>query len=403
MSTSRKSILMIAAIVVFTAVIVAGVSFAWFYFLRTSMVVVSGDANISINGWYQLVSDTKDIDWSEGENSPATSLDTADGKDSYLTDLEDMPTGQFIAYRFKVTNNDTRDAKLSIRFSNLTDYMFEWLDRYVKEDGDTDAVIETVDGTNITLGDKIAAAAMTNTAKLTFTIDELYYETTSESGSGLMQYDAKDEEGRNIKTTKMHLKDPADTNDMYLWKYSYGQRFIGNYDEDTIPEYNNNEFLDASGNRITPDISKVPLPAKTTRGRDTVLRPVYVYFVMTNKMSTEAIETYRSWLTEETHPGDVTGFELAANRYGYTWSGLTEATSVNAGGKSNTGAELQNYLKDYLEYFYEQEIDSINPEDSDGLSILNLYIDYFEFIGENDSHIAFSADEEDLGGDTPGG
>lgn len=343
----RKSILLIASIIVLASVIVAGATFAWFAYFRTSMIVVSGDAKISVSGWYQLVPDIAELNWTPGgdedNNSKADELVSNLIGDNVV---DGMSAGQFLAFKFKINNESDRDARLSLRLSDMTSYIYKDIKKFIDVDvsaatGATEeekklkekelrlASQHIEDGQSKTLETLIDDSAASNTAKLMFIFDNIYYENV---------------EGGVVTTT--HLD--GSSQDMYLWKYANGQRFIG-YEDENDP--------------LRPKVNKVFLPANAS---------TYLHFVFANRMSTADLEVYRHWLTSRPEDTDTEprGTELAANYYdgGYAWAGLPD--------------NIKTLIIEYLEYFYMRERDSISGHEEE-LTRINLSLEYFEFIGEN--------------------
>ena len=167
---------------------------------------------------------------------------------------------------------------------------------------------------------KIDDAAQANTAKLAFFIDNLYYEDSAGT------------------ITKIVAPD----ND--LWKYLAGQNI---FEEVPLLGF---EYI---------------LGVKTEK-------PINLYFMLSKTQSTMSIDEYRKWLCgDSSDPSNIVlgfGQEVCAKTLGYFWEALPLADKALVDG--------------YLSYFFDSEIRSINPDDAD-LSILNLDIKYFEFIGEN--------------------
>lgn len=309
---TKKSILMIVSIILFVAVIIVGVSFAWFVYFRNSLIVVSGDANISVEGWYDQVTSMDDRVFDD-ENKMAPGM---------TNEFESMPTSQFIAYKFQITNHSERAAVLSLRISNMFDYIFNGLKAYVDSGGTASL-------------DYLYDMAEKNNGRLAFLFDNIYYEYENTVD--------------HTVSAPVYINDPDE--DIYIWKYSRGEMIIGN-----------------GGDMMHQYIDKIPIPAN---GENTV---VNLYMSMTNKQLTTSIEAYKRWFVGDENAGiPGTGQEYGASLLGYTWAQLKASQPAKAG-----------YIDAYITKFVSDEIASIISDDiSDGGSRLNLSIDYFEFIGEN--------------------
>lgn len=332
---SRKKSLIIASALLLVSVIIAGAIFAWVVQYRRSIMVVSGDAKISVEGWYDLVSDVNQREFTDDKKLSAYSPNL----------FQDLPMNQFIAYKFQVTNLDKRNATLSMRLSNMFDYIFSSLKAYVDKGGNMTQVEEN----------DFYALAEKNNGRLSFIMDDLYYE-----------YEYV-QDGQTIVSAPNHLYDQNDPDDnsLYLWKLSRGEKFIG-----------------TDGNSMLPSVPSILLPGVAKAGETEIKTKVNIYMILTSKLSTAAIESYRKWLLGDsitTGAGQEYSANLLKNENGngFTWAKLTD------GSLSAPYSNYADYINSYLEKFVANEVQSIMPQHTDEATQFNLNLDYFEFIGEN--------------------
>lgn len=329
MDMKRKKIYLTIISLIIAVITLTGTIFAWLLQLRVSMFVYMGDVEISVKGWYQQATENVLLEYKDELKYANENL------------FSDLSTGQFIAFKFRVENKTERNALLSMRFSDFSEYIFENLKQYRSE-------INTTGTMSADIKSKITAAAESNTAKLTLIIDRIHYEYTDEAGNVLVDENDKpvDENGNLITGVRTPDKD------MYLWKYSAGEKFIGNAGNDLVPAI---DSIHLPGIKINPDTKAV---TKTF---------LNLYFILNYKSATTAVEAYRTWLFG-TEDSIGYGQKRCANILGYMWDDLSDPDKI--------------IVNNYLAYFYEREIAAINPEEEE-LSVLNLALDYFEFIGEN--------------------
>lgn len=264
-----KRVFLIAAMLILAAAMIVGISFIWASYLRAEAIVLTGDANIEVKGWYCLANDFKSVDFKNN----GTELVEASNNE-----LKELGAGQCIAYKFRVTNLGENDATVSIRTNNTFDYIFQLFEQYA---GGDESIIDSA----------LYGIAAKNNGRLSFVMDKIYYEYES---SG------------DITHTSPQLNDPDA--DMYLWKYGNGEYFIG----------------DNQGNALCPDIAPILVPGAIGGN----MTNVNIYITLIQKQSAEAIKDYKQWLLgNEGSTG--TGYSYGANLLGYQKDISDQSNQIN--------------------------------------------------------------------------
>lgn len=186
--TKEKRIALIVTSVMLIVCLLTLSVFAWIVVFQNSLAVRTGDASISVVGYYDII----EIG------------DTANYNDLLLSlnDFDDLAASEFIALKFVITNETTYDSLLSLRFSDFFEYIFDHFDAYATAYNSSYSV--DYDNIETTLAENIYQLAITQTAKLTINIDNAYYVDSNEVTTQLIG------------------------EDRFLWKYSNGERFFEN-------------------------------------------------------------------------------------------------------------------------------------------------------------------------------
>ena len=352
---NQKRILLIAAIIVLTVVFTAGISFAWFVQFRTSVVVVTGDASISVTGEFAIFNEAEWLELKTGDTSALTDDEiiaarwakideqtenntlnevkwSGLSKDT-LNVFDENPSGNkieandYIAFKFRVVNKSDRNAVLSTLFSDFSGNIFEnFMDVRTFMSGKSGTVEDELHALLPTAAPRsnIEESAIKNTAKLALIVDRACYTDYSTAPDG--------------EITSIPSSAPR-----YLWEYSSG-----------LTSY-------SAGGKYLDGIS---VPAKVAP--DAEGKAVNVYFLFAKNFNAAATENYKNWVK------GPYGQDRCAQMLGFASYG-------------NLTAANKSLVDGYLAYFCERE-SRLAGGGSDDITIippLYLELDYFEFLGEN--------------------
>lgn len=273
--------------------------FAWFTIRpKNTTVSIKGDAAVSVTPYiFKYKKATTEQDDILQEGYPVKFDKDLVGENA----ISNLDVSSYVEFCFVIKNESENSTRIKLRFADFSSYLFSLYD-YA--------------GTDTELSSAIKRNAMKYNAKLTLMIKNMYYYSD------------------NIINSTTYLKEEvsseyyhsiATTNELYLWKYGYGDYLITNENEVIIP----------SGESIT------------------------LCFTLDTIHSNESVEEYRQWVH-----GEYCQNYIANNIYGKLYSNLTEAEKTK--------------ISTYLNKVVVGEVSTISKDNPNS----RITLDYIEIVAE---------------------
>ena len=273
--------------------------FAWFTIRpKNTTISISGDSVVSVSPYvFKYKKSTTEQGDILQEGYPVKFDKDLIGEKA----ISNLDVSSYVEFCFVIKNESENATRIKLRFSDFSSYLFSLYD---------------FSGTDEALNASIKNNAMKYNAKLTLMIKNMYYYSDNIINENTYLKEEVSNEYYNAIET---------TNELYLWRYGYGDYLIKNENEVIIPK----------GESIS------------------------LFFTIDTIHSNESVDEYRQWVQ-----GDYCQNYIANNHYGKLYSQLTESEKTK--------------ITTYLNKVIVGEISTISKDNPNS----RITIDYIEIIAE---------------------